>query len=168
MGEVVGHPLFGRELSGGFGFEIQHWATSRRFPGSFAETKVPVRFFSLVQKKSVISNFFAPLMNKDDFLFGLPERFLSSSETSEKVKTKSFEEKEIGQKVPKNISYPELEFGSWHPGTKELEVERVWAQARRPGPKFWLLVNKPQARGSASLIFQKARSRLELELKHSY
>ena len=121
----------------------------------------PVRFFSLVQKKSVILIFFAPLMNKDDFLFGLPERFLSSSETSEKVKTKSFEEKEIGQKVPKNISYPELEFGSWHPGTKELEVERVWAQARRPGPKFWLLVNKPQARGSATLVCQKARSRLE-------
>ena len=24
MGEVVGHPLFGRELIGGFGFEIQH------------------------------------------------------------------------------------------------------------------------------------------------
>ena len=28
---------------------------------------------------------------------------------------------------------------------KELEVERAWARARRPGPNFWLAVNKPQA-----------------------
>ena len=34
-----------------------------------------------------------------------------------------------------------------------LEVERAWARARRPGPDFGLAVNKPQARGSASLIF---------------
>ena len=44
-----------------------------------------------------------------------------------------------------------------------LEVERAWARARRPVPKFWLTVNKPQARGSASLVFQKAQSMLELE-----
>ena len=26
-----------------------------------------------------------------------------------------------------------------------VEVEQAWARARRPGPKFWLTVNKPQA-----------------------
>ena len=26
-----------------------------------------------------------------------------------------------------------------------LEVERAWARAQRPGPNFWLAVNKPQA-----------------------
>ena len=111
MGEVVGHPLFGRELIGGFGFEIQHRATSRRFPGSFAETKVPVRFFSSVQKKSVISNFFAPLMNKDDFLFGLPERFLSSSETSEKkLKQNRLKKKKSVKKFRK--TFPTLNLSS--------------------------------------------------------
>ena len=34
-----------------------------------------------------------------------------------------------------------------------LEVERAWARARRPGPNFWLAVNKIQAWGSTSLIF---------------
>ena len=36
----------------------------------------------------------------------------------------------------------------------ELEVERAWAQAPRPGPDFGLAVNKLLARGSTSLIFQ--------------
>ena len=38
-----------------------------------------------------------------------------------------------------------------------LEVERVWAQAKRPG----LAVNKPQAQGSTSLISEKAQIRLK-------
>ena len=33
-----------------------------------------------------------------------------------------------------------------------LEVERAWVRARRPGPNFWLAVNKPQAQGKTSLI----------------
>ena len=49
------------------------------------------------------------------------------------------------------------------PSTKtKVEVERAWARARMPGPNFRLAVNKPQARGSTSLNFGKARSRLEL------
>ena len=35
-----------------------------------------------------------------------------------------------------------------------VEVERAWARARRPGPDIGLAVNKPQGRGSTSLIFQ--------------
>ena len=38
----------------------------------------------------------------------------------------------------------------------KVEVERAWARARRPGPNFWLALNKPQARGSTSLILRKA------------
>ena len=41
-----------------------------------------------------------------------------------------------------------------------LEVERVWAQAQRPG----LAVNKPQAQGSTSLISGKAQIRLKPEI----
>ena len=43
-----------------------------------------------------------------------------------------------------------------------LEGKRAWERARRPRLNLWLSVNKPQARGSASLNFRKAWSRLEL------
>ena len=47
--------------------------------------------------------------------------------------------------------------------TAAEEVERAWARAQRPGPNFWLAVNKPYDFGSTSLIFRKARTRLELK-----
>ena len=43
-------------------------------------------------------------------------------------------------------------------------MERAWARARRPGPKFWLTINKPQARGSRSQISK----RLEVGLNSNF
>ena len=42
------------------------------------------------------------------------------------------------------------------------EVERAWSWSQRPGPNFWLTVNKPQSRSSTDLIFRRALSRLKL------
>ena len=50
----------------------------------------------------------------------------------------------------------------------KLEMERAWAWAQRPGPNFGLTVNKHLAQGSTSLIFRKARSRLELRFHLFY
>ena len=37
-----------------------------------------------------------------------------------------------------------------------LEVERAWARARRPGPNFWLAVNKLWARKSPGLVLKSS------------
>ena len=44
-----------------------------------------------------------------------------------------------------------------------VEVERAWIRARRPGPNFWLAINKSQAGGLTSLISWNALSKLKLE-----
>ena len=41
-----------------------------------------------------------------------------------------------------------------------VEVELAWSWSQRPGPNFWLTVNKPQSQSSTDLIFRKALSRL--------
>ena len=42
-----------------------------------------------------------------------------------------------------------------------VEVERAWIRARRPGPNFWLALNKSQAQGYTSLISEKAWTKPE-------
>ena len=37
----------------------------------------------------------------------------------------------------------------------QIEMWRRWAKARRPGPHFWLAVNKLQAQSTTSLILRK-------------
>ena len=49
--------------------------------------------------------------------------------------------------------------------TEKVEaVERARARARRPGPNFWLAVNKAPACGSTSIVFKKPKEGSSLDV----